>query len=285
MQELTALILRAQTGDISAYDHLVLRFQDMAVAYAYSVVGNVSDAEDAAQEAFIEAHRCLVNLQHPLAFSRWLRRIVWKHCDRISRRQQPPVIETETVKEEVDVSNGPALALEQRERAEQVRRAISLLPETERVVVLLFYMGEHSQQQIAEFLEVPVTTVKRRLYTARQKLKARMIHSMQEEFNTQRPSRDSRFAERVRTFTNQFSRMVDDGKSLVYSLWRLAEDGSHPDLQDVIAQVKEDVEGGDTLSGALSKHPDVFSADYVKAVQEGELNGDLQQVLRRLGAA
>jgi DNA-directed RNA polymerase specialized sigma24 family protein len=68
VQELNELITNAQSGDLAAYDQLVSRFQDMAVAYGYSVLSDFHLAQDAAQEAFVEAFYCLPRLQEPLAF-------------------------------------------------------------------------------------------------------------------------------------------------------------------------------------------------------------------------
>lgn len=65
------------------------RFQDMAYGYAYAVLNDFHLAEDAAQEAFVEAHGCLPNLEHPQAFPAWLKRIVFKHCDRLTRGKRP----------------------------------------------------------------------------------------------------------------------------------------------------------------------------------------------------
>ena len=72
-EELEAIFARAQQGDVAAYGQVVRRFQDMAVGYAGAVLGDFHLAEDAAQEAFVEA------------FAPWLRRIVFKQCDRTLR--------------------------------------------------------------------------------------------------------------------------------------------------------------------------------------------------------
>lgn len=90
VQELKLLIIKAQSGDLAAYDQLVCQFQDMTVAYAYSVMSDFHLAEDAAQEAFVEAFLCLPKLQELLAFPGWLRRIVFKHCDRLTRNKKVP---------------------------------------------------------------------------------------------------------------------------------------------------------------------------------------------------
>ena len=68
MEEWITLIQRAQAGDAEAYGILVGRFQEMAYGYAYAILGDYQMAEDAAQEAFVEAYRNLVNLRQPLAF-------------------------------------------------------------------------------------------------------------------------------------------------------------------------------------------------------------------------
>ena len=69
MEELGSLINRAQAGDLDAYGAIVQRFQDMAVGYAYSILGDFHLAEDAAQEAFIEAYPILSRVYGPRCFS------------------------------------------------------------------------------------------------------------------------------------------------------------------------------------------------------------------------
>src|SRR5262245_14864288 len=68
MEELTALIIRARDGDGEAFGSVVRRFQDMAVGYGYSLLGDFQAAEDAAQEAFLEAYLKLDSLLEPAAF-------------------------------------------------------------------------------------------------------------------------------------------------------------------------------------------------------------------------
>ena len=287
MQEPRKLITSAQDGDLEAYDQLVRRFQDMAVAYGYSILGDFHWAEDAAQEAFVEAFRCLPKLQEPLAFPGWLRRIVFKHCDRITRKRQVWAVPLDAALAEVGLACEPHRIVEEQETALQVRKAVAALPEHERSVTLLFYMGQHSQSQIAGFLGVPVTTAKKRLHTARKKLKEKMIEMVQENLEEQRPSRNPQFVDRVKPFTSRFSQMIEAGQSIVQSLATLAGQEQNPALRQVIAQIQQDITGdgraGVTLSEAMSKHPDVFSQNYVDAIKQGEDNGNLDVVLQRLG--
>jgi len=78
MDTLDAIVRKAQEGDTGAFALLVRRFQDMAVAYGYSMLRDFHLAEDAAQEAFFEAYRHLQQLREPAAFAVWFRRIVFK---------------------------------------------------------------------------------------------------------------------------------------------------------------------------------------------------------------
>ena len=77
MEELKSLVLRAQAGDLEACGEIVERFQDMAYGYAYSVLGDFHLAEDAAQEAFIEAYRCLSDSRSCCSFYAAARRAPW----------------------------------------------------------------------------------------------------------------------------------------------------------------------------------------------------------------
>ena len=84
-EELEVIFARAQQGDVAAYGQVVRRFQDMAVGYAGAVLGDFHLAEDAAQEAFVEAFAGPDKVYGAAAFAPWLRRIVFKQCDRTLR--------------------------------------------------------------------------------------------------------------------------------------------------------------------------------------------------------
>ena len=77
MEESATLVERSRSGDLDAFEALVRRFQDMACGYAYSILGDFHLAEDAAQEAFVDAYRNLGQLREPRAFPGWFRRVVF----------------------------------------------------------------------------------------------------------------------------------------------------------------------------------------------------------------
>ncbi len=194
MEELARLIRRAQAGDGTAYDGIVRRFQDHTVGYAYSVLGDWHGAEDAAQDAFLQAFRDLPTLREAATFPAWLRRLVFKHCDRRTRQRQVQTLPLDAAHEIASSGGDPARAAEEAEGRAQVWDAIQTLPEHERSAVTLFYIGGHSQAEIGAFLSVPVPTVKKRLERARQRLKVRM-EMIEDALSGHAPSRDQRFTE------------------------------------------------------------------------------------------
>ena len=84
--ELRELVIAAQGGDTGAFAEVVRRFEGMAQRLGMAMLGERSRAEDAAQEAFLDAYISLGSLREPAAFPGWFRRIVLKHCDRQLRR-------------------------------------------------------------------------------------------------------------------------------------------------------------------------------------------------------
>jgi RNA polymerase sigma factor (sigma-70 family) len=158
----------AKAGDRRAFGRLVRRFQHVAIAYARGWLGDPESARDAAQDAFIDAYLHLDQLDQPAAFAGWLRRIVVKHCDRRSRKKKAPVEADPALV--VDPASDPLVAREERV---WLRRAIESLPDRERLVVALHYLGDEPQQEVADFLELPLSTVKKRLFSARRRLEER----------------------------------------------------------------------------------------------------------------
>ena len=210
-EEITRQVIRAQAGDTEAFNWLVRRFQDRAVAYAASVVGSFPLAQEAAQEAFVEAYGALHTLREPAAFLVWFRRIVFKHCDRQTRRKQVETVPIQAVEHIRSSAPGLAEIAERHQVEESIHRAIQTLPEGQRAVITLFYIGEHSHQDIAEFLGLPVTTVKSRLHQGRSRLKERLLTVIDDNLQELRPSRDDTFLTRVNEHITQASAAITDG--------------------------------------------------------------------------
>jgi len=196
MESLSALVIAARNGHREAFDAIVRRFQDMAYAGAYARLGDLHQAQDAAQEAFIDAYLNLDKLREPAAFPGWFRRIVLKHADRQGRARRPGDLPEDLPSDLPD----PLAIVESQEVRETVQDAIAALPEDQRLTVTLFHIEEYSQKEVADFLELPVSTVKKRLFDARKRLKERMFTMVQETLRETRPSQDETFARKVRFF-------------------------------------------------------------------------------------
>ena len=202
-------------------------------------------AEEAAQEAFIEAYLNLSRLQKPAAFPGWLKKIVFKSCDRITRKKSHPSVSLTKTGELVSYRSSPTSIAEQQELQQTVRQAIELLPEGEREVITLFYLGERSQKEIGAFLEVPVSTIKNRLFSARKKLKNNFNHMLEDYLYNQRPSQDN-------TFTKKTEAIID-----------AACDGDEAAMQSLLQQDSH-------LADAKSK--DIQTTPLTNASHRGYLN-------------
>lgn len=200
MDAIGDLVVRAATAAtraerVEAYGRLVERFRDMACGYACSILGDFHLAEDAAHEAFIVAFDKLGQLERPEAFPGWFRRIVWSSCGRMARRSRRPTVGLETAGGVPSQAGEPLGDLEHSEMRDRVLKAIGELPATQREVTTLFYINGYSQADIADFLEVPVGTVKSRLRASRGRLKERMLHMVEQTLHGGAP--DERFDEKV----------------------------------------------------------------------------------------
>ncbi|MEW6736163.1 MAG: sigma-70 family RNA polymerase sigma factor [Acidobacteriota bacterium] len=197
MEDLAVLIIHARDGDADAFGTVVRRFQDMAVGYSYSLLQDLYLAEDAAQEAFLEAYLCLSQLREPAAFPGWFRRILFKQCDRITRDKTVRFEPLQTGQAEPSRQPNQAEAMEQNEMKNQIWTAIDSLPEHEREVVMLYYLSGYSQQEVSTFLDLPVTTIKKRLFSARRRLHEMLLEIVADSLRERRPSRNENFSASV----------------------------------------------------------------------------------------
>jgi RNA polymerase sigma-70 factor (ECF subfamily) len=176
------LVERAIAGDGDAFGEVVRRWERKIYALAYGFTGSVEDARDAAQETFVAAYRNLRSFRGDAKVSSWLHRIAVNHCITRQRRAR---VRAETAIDEVIESSGesfistderasPARAAEAKERTDAVRRAVAALTPELREVVLMKEFEGLTFQEIADALEVPLSTVKSRLYTALKQLRMRL---------------------------------------------------------------------------------------------------------------
>jgi RNA polymerase sigma-70 factor (ECF subfamily) len=176
------LVERALAGDSDAFGEVVRRWERKIYALAYGITGSVEDARDATQETFIAAYRNLPRFRGEAQVSSWLHRIAVNQC--ITRQRRARVRAETRLEEEVEagreqfLSTGhealPSHSTESKQRAEAVRRAVASLPQELREIVLMKEFEELTFQEIADALQVPLSTVKSRLYTALKQLRLKL---------------------------------------------------------------------------------------------------------------
>lgn len=173
------LIAAAQQGDTTAFNRLVLQYQDMAYTVAYRIMSDPDAAADATQEAFISAYQGLSHFRGG-SFKAWLMRIVTNTCyDELRRRKRHPQrsLDALCLKEPMPASSpdsppeSPEEHAQRRELSHLLQAGIALLPDDQRVVLVLSDVQGLSYQEIAKVLGVPRGTVKSRLHRARAKLR------------------------------------------------------------------------------------------------------------------
>lgn len=166
-----ALITKAQRGDRHAYGELVRQHHPGVVNVVYRLCGDVELAQDAAQDAFLQAWLHLPSFRPGTSLRNWLYRIAVNAALDVIRRSAKTV---ETAFDDLalpDPHTGPEAALLQKERARAVQKAILALPEASRSVLVLREYGELSYQEISSALNIPLGTVMSRLNYARAHLK------------------------------------------------------------------------------------------------------------------
>ena len=176
------LIRRILSGDEEAFRILVQKYQKSVHALVWRKVGDFHIAEEITQDTFIQVYKKLVTLEDPNRFEGWLYVIANRLCINWIRRNKVKMgrlnmqsLDNTSV-QEVEKSSYSHYASEQREtgaaenRQDIVRRLLGELPESERTVVTLYYLGEMTAKEIGKFLGVSVNTIKSRLHRARKRL-------------------------------------------------------------------------------------------------------------------
>ncbi len=183
-------VARILAGDTSAYDQLIDKYQRRAVSVAYRLLGNLNDAMDVCQEAYLRAYRSLESLQEKHRFGAWLMRIVSNLSlnYRRGRRTQISlsVHDDDSSPAEMQLADegrrevSGADALQSRELGSEIEKAVDSLPPQQRLALILFAIEQRPQKEVAEIMECSVEMVKWNVFQARKALKAKLADYLEE---------------------------------------------------------------------------------------------------------
>jgi RNA polymerase sigma factor (sigma-70 family) len=173
-----ALIQEAQKGDVSAYNRLVLHYQQAVYNVAYRIMGEPQAAEDATQEAFISAYNAL-NRFRGGSFKAWLMRIATNACyDELRRRKRRPQSSLDELTQDNESfaflrspEEGPEGQQQRLEIMRAIEHCLQSLPDDQRITAVLGDVEGYDYNEIAEITRVSLGTVKSRMSRARSKLR------------------------------------------------------------------------------------------------------------------
>jgi RNA polymerase sigma-70 factor (ECF subfamily) len=170
------LIIQLQEGSLNALGDLFDRHQHMVYRTALAVTGDPAAASDLLQDVFLRMHRFADRVDPDRPLEPWLYRTTTNLTYTWVKRHKRYLRPLEDMAEWLSGGNkqSPSYLAEVNEEWEDIRKAIARLPVVQRMVVVLYYVNDLSLQEISEVLDVPVGTVKSRLYYGRQFIKQRL---------------------------------------------------------------------------------------------------------------
>jgi len=167
------LVVVSLLGNLAAFDELVRRYRGAVIRVAYQTIGSRSAAEDVAQDAFLLAFKALPQLQDPGNFAGWLYAIARHRARRVAQNECRVEAVELTSLDRLILERCPEMTVNPVDEAMKrcdhalIPSAMQCLPEAHRIVLELRYYEEWTVARIADFLLLPVTTVKWRLHTGR----------------------------------------------------------------------------------------------------------------------
>ena len=172
-----SLILRAQQGDLQAFDQIIIKQQRRVITLAWRMLGNKDDARDAAQDVFIRVYKNLSKVDPDRDFSGWIYRITINVCRDLaktrSRNSQLSLeegIETGSLAEPLSTDNTESMAIYNQEQM-IIARALATLTEKERAAIVLRDLEGLPGDEVARILGSSPTTVRSQISSARSKIR------------------------------------------------------------------------------------------------------------------
>src|SRR5688572_22214532 len=175
------LVELAVSEDHEAFGEIVKRWERKIFALCFGMLGREDEARDAAQETFIAAYRNLSNFRGDAKVSSWLHRIAVNQCLTVKRKaktRSEDFLDDDSAESDrvfmAPANRSPANTTEAAERLTIVRHAVNSLPVDLRQVIVMKEFEDMTFQEISDTLELPLSTVKSRLYTALRQLRMKL---------------------------------------------------------------------------------------------------------------
>ncbi len=181
--DISQLINDALAGEQQAFSAIVQRYRAQIYHFILKMVKDRAQAEDLTQETFIKAFRALASFNSNYAFSTWLYKIAANNCIDYFRKKKLattsidtpiPAKDGELRRDFPDHRESPESQLISKERTNQIQQAIASLPGKYRQAIILRHSQDRSYEEIAEELNLPLGTVKVRIFRAREMLKSKL---------------------------------------------------------------------------------------------------------------
>jgi len=168
------LIDRSASGDQEAFRQLVLRYHRLVINVAFRALGELSLAEDVAQDVFVKVYKALPTYRHDRPFKHWLHRVAANAVTDALRRRRPVVSLDGMEQPPASGVPDPQDVAARHDLQRAVRHAIANLPPHYRDTIALQAFGELSYDEIARALDIPLGTVMSRLNGAKRLLRERL---------------------------------------------------------------------------------------------------------------
>lgn len=167
------LIFELQAGSLEALGELYDRYRQLVYRTALAITGDPDAASDLLQDVFLRLHRFSIRIDPQRPLEPWLYRMTANLSYTWVKRRNRWIRPLEDLADWLvgNSRNQPYEQAERNDEWQQVQRAVSNLPLSQRVVVVLYYLNDLSLQEISDILDVPVGTVKSRLHYGRSTLR------------------------------------------------------------------------------------------------------------------
>ncbi|MDP4261881.1 MAG: sigma-70 family RNA polymerase sigma factor [Bacteroidota bacterium] len=164
------LVAKCKQGDVQSYEMLYRRYAKTMFNTSLRIVNNTPDAEDVLQESFAAAFHYLDKFDYSSTFGAWLKRIVINKSINVLRKRKVALMDIDDTKAD-EIQDGEMPDEENIQlKVEEIRKAVSLLPNGYRTVLSLFLFEGYDYEEIGDILQISGSTVRTQYHRAKQKL-------------------------------------------------------------------------------------------------------------------